>query len=288
MTQTSSQVRSISDTALWVACYRARETQRPDALFRDPFAERLAGPRGLAITNSLADGNKHDWAWTARTYLFDKFVTAAIDSGADLILNLAAGLCARPYRMALPDNLTWIEVDLPETISYKEKILAGDQPQIHLERIALDLSQVESRRALFAAVNARGKNVAVMSEGLLIYFSDDEVISLAQDLAAQPNFKIWLVDLASPGQLRLMQRSSGRELSQAGAPFKFGPPQGADFFAPHGWQPIEVEGLLKTAARFHRPPAELLSLLPEPKPPFGNYPWSGVCALKKSLHSLVS
>ena len=47
MDQPNSSVRNISDTARWVAYFRARETQRPDALFRDPFAERLAGERGF-------------------------------------------------------------------------------------------------------------------------------------------------------------------------------------------------------------------------------------------------
>ena len=42
-----------------------------------------------------------------------------------------------------------------------------------------------------------------------------------------------------------------------------------------------VEGMLKTAAQFKRAPAELLSLLPEPKNLAGNYPWTGVCLLKK-------
>ena len=39
-------IDNISDTARWVAVYRAQETARPDAIFRDPFAERLAGERG--------------------------------------------------------------------------------------------------------------------------------------------------------------------------------------------------------------------------------------------------
>jgi len=38
---------------------------------------------------------------------------------------------------------------------------------------------------------------------------------------------------------------------------------------------------LKTAAQFKRAPVELLSLLPEPKGTPGNYPWTGVCLLKK-------
>src|SRR5271165_5539968 len=93
-------VRGVSDTALWVAYFRALETHRPDALFRDPYAERLAGVHGFHLANTLPDGNKHDWAWTARTYLFDQFITRVIENGAEVLINLAAGLDARPYRMA--------------------------------------------------------------------------------------------------------------------------------------------------------------------------------------------
>jgi methyltransferase (TIGR00027 family) len=281
MTDSISTVRGISDTARWVAYFRARETQRPDALFRDPYAERLAGERGFQIANTLPDGNKHEWAWVARTYLFDQFISRAIQEGADLVVNLAAGLDARPYRMDLPATLQWVEVDLPDLISYKEEILGNEEPRCRLQRISLDLSDLTSRRKLFADLDGRGTRVVIASEGLLIYFTAEEVALLADDLAAEKNFKTWIIDLASPGQLRLMQRTTGKQLSEAGAAFKFGPAEGAQFFAPHGWEPKDVQGLLKTAAQFKRPPVELLSLLPEPKGNFGNYPWTGVCLLSR-------
>jgi len=276
-----SSVRNISDTARWVAYFRARETERPNALFRDPFAERLAGERGFQIANTLAQGNKHEWAWVARTYLFDQFISRQIHEGAELIVNLAAGLDARPYRMQLPPSLLWIEVDLPEIISYKEEILGNDKPQCRLERISLDLADVQGRRRLFAELNGRAKNIVVVSEGLLIYFSPEEVASLAQDIAVCNHFRTWIIDLASPGQLKLMQRTTGKQLSEAGAPFKFGPPEGAKFFDPYGWEAKDVQGFLKTAAALGRAPAELLSLLPEPKVLSGNYPWTGICLLRR-------
>lgn len=276
-----SAVRSVSDTALWVAYFRARESQRPDALFRDPFAERLAGKRGYHYASTLPDGDKHEWAWVARTYLFDRFVSLAIQDGADLVLNLAAGLDARPYRMKLPASLQWIEVDFPEIISYKQEILAKEVPQCRLERISLDLSNPSARRKLLAKVNDRAANIAVLTEGLLIYFTAEAVASLAADLFSGAHFRTWIVDLASPGQLKLMQRTTGRQLSEAGAAFKFAPPEGQNFFLPHGWEPVDVQGLLKTAALFDRAPAELHSLLPEPKGLPGNFPWTGVCQLKR-------
>jgi O-methyltransferase involved in polyketide biosynthesis len=121
-----------------------------------------------------------------------------------------------------------------------------------------------------------------MTEGLLIYFAVEEVASLAADLARADHFHSWIIDLASPGQLKLMQRTSGKQLSEAGASFKFGPAEGPGFFKLYGWEPQQVEGLLKTAARFHRAPAELLSLLPEPKGLPGNFPWTGVSLLGRA------
>jgi methyltransferase (TIGR00027 family) len=281
MNQQNLTVRGVSDTALWVAYFRARETERPDALFRDPYAGRLAGQHGFHLANTLADGNKHEWAWVARTYLFDQFLARAVQEGADLVANLAAGLDARPYRMNLPPTLQWVEIDLPEIVSYKNDVLNGETPRCRLERIALDLSDETSRRRLFRQLNARATRVVVASEGLLIYFTPEAVASLARDLAAEERFQNWVIDLASPGQLRLMQRTTGKQLSEAGAAFKFGPAEGANFFSPHGWEAVEVQGLLKTAAQFKRAPSELLSLLPEPKGNPGNYPWTGVCMLKK-------
>ncbi len=65
-------MRDVSDTALWSAVFRARETEREDALFRDPYAKRLAGARGEQITDTLAHAGENSWAWVMRTYVFDR------------------------------------------------------------------------------------------------------------------------------------------------------------------------------------------------------------------------
>ncbi len=282
--RTQGTVRNISDTARWAAYFRAQETARPDALFRDPYAERLGGQHGVDIANTLPEGNKHSWAWVARTYLFDQLITQELQQGVDLVLNLAAGLDARPYRMPLPASLQWVEVDLPEILSYKEEILANEKPHCKLERIRLDLSDANARRPVFADLNRRAGKILVLTEGLLIYLSAEEVAALAKDLAANAHFQRWLIDLTSPGLLKMMQKTAGKHLSQVGAPFKFAPPEGPDFFKAHGWTPMEVKSLLKAAAQFKRPPflLRLLARLPEKKRPAGNQPWSGVCLFQKS------
>jgi methyltransferase (TIGR00027 family) len=280
-TSESVLVRGVGDTALWVASFRALETQRPDAIFRDPYAERLAGERGFQIANTLREGNAQDWVWVARTYLCDHYLSRKIAEGADLVLNLAAGLDARPYRMDLPASLRWVEVDLPQIIDYKEEILAREKPKCRLERIRMDLSSRSSRVELFSDLNRQATNIAVLAEGLLIYLAADEVASLARDLSEGSNFHSWAIDLASPMQLKLMQWTMGKQLSEAGAAFKFGPPEGPDFFRPCGWELEELQGLVKTAAQFNRAPAKMLPVPPDPTGAMGKRQWSGVCLFKR-------
>jgi len=276
-------VRNVSDTALWVAVYRARETERPDALFRDPWARRLAGARGEEIAASMPFSDKATWAWVARTVLFDQFIEEQVRGGADLVVNLAAGLDARPYRMALPPSLKWIEVDLPGILAYKEEILAGERPVCTLERVRLDLHDVSGRRDLFDRLGRTARHALIVTEGLLIYLTADEVGSLARDLAVPPSFRSWVLDVASPGLLRMIQKDSGTQLSAAGAALKFGPPEGPGFFLPHGWTSVDVRSPLKTAARLKRLGLgmRILAKLPESSGAQGSRPWSGVCLLER-------
>ena len=276
-------VRNISDTALWAAYFRAEETKRPDALFRDPYAEKLAGGKGEEIARTIPEGQAHSWAWVARTYLCDELIRKEIVNGADLIVNCAAGLDARPYRMELPAALRWVELDLPEILAYKTERLAGEKPRCELQRVEVNLADSAGRRRVWAEVGAKGKRGIVLTEGLLIYLAPQEVAAFAGDLAGVTSFERWILDIASPGLLRMMQKSAGKLLEKVGAPFRFGPGEGPDFFLPHGWKPVEVHGLLKTAAKFGRPPfvLRMLAKFPESKGPQGNRPWSGVCLLEK-------
>jgi methyltransferase (TIGR00027 family) len=209
-----------------------------------------------------------------------------VQDGAGLVLNLAAGLDARPYRMELPSTLQWVEVDLPEIISYKEEILAKETPRCRLERVALDLSDVQARRALFSALEARSDRIAVLTEGLLIYLAPEDAAALARDLAHGPHFQSWIIDLSSTIQMIMMQRTMGAHLIEANLAFKFGPPEGVGFFKPYGWEPKEVRGMLQIAAECKRAPEELLPLLPDPKPIPPDFPWTGVCLLQKQVMTL--
>lgn len=283
MQEGDAGLRNISDTALWVAAYRARETARPDAVFHDPFAARLAGRRGVEIAERMSPRHRQEWAFTARTYLFDRMIRAAIAEGADTVVNLAAGLDARPYRMELQHTLKWIEVDLPPLLEYKEAVLQSDSPHCQLERVALDLSDRNARNDLFSRIAATSGRTVVITEGLIIYLSREEVVELVQDLVAHPPFQSWIMDIVSPGLLRMMDRQNGDKVRQAGAPFRFAPEEGLEFYTRLGWDPVEVQSLFKTASRLHRLPfpLNLLAKLPEPRRFKPNAIWSAICHLHR-------
>jgi O-methyltransferase involved in polyketide biosynthesis len=184
--------------------------------------------------------------------------------------------------MHLPAALKWVEVDLPEILSYKEEILRDEKPVCSLERIRLDLSNAPARRDLFAQLGGRCTNALIISEGLLIYLTPEDVAGLAKDLAAPPSFQSWILDIASPALLRMLAKKMAKQLHHA-APFKFAPPEGPDFFIPHGWKPVDVRSLLKNAARLKRLSffMSLFALLPETEKSRRDRPWSGVCLLKR-------
>ena len=101
----SSLVENISDTARWVAIFRAEESERPDAVFHDPFARKLAGKKGEQIANAIEFGRDNSWSFIARTFLFDEFVMRHVLEDYDMVLNLTAKLDARPYQIDLPSSL---------------------------------------------------------------------------------------------------------------------------------------------------------------------------------------
>lgn len=242
----------ISDTARWVAFYRAMETERPDAIFSDPFARRLAGLRGEEIVDTMKRGRSMAWAMIVRTAVFDEIIMSCVrDKGADTILNLAAGLDARPWRLKLPPSLRWIDVDLPDILKYKTETLKDEKTSCRYEAIAADMTDADARHNLFMQVGMMGANVLVVTEGLLIYLTREQVGDLAGDLAHQPSFYWWLIDIASPRLMKIMERTWGKAV-KVNAPFKFAPAEGTDFYRRFGWREAEFRSAMDEARRMNR------------------------------------
>ena len=248
-----SPIEHVSDTAFMIAHHRAVESARADALFRDPLAAQLAGDKGRAIAESFPAAAMTGWVVAIRTVVIDQLLREALERGVDLIVNLGAGLDTRPYRLELPGALTWVEVDYPEVIAFKEERLRAEAPRCRLERAGLDLSVGATRAELLARLAGRGGRVLVLTEGVVPYLDAEQVGALAADLRALARLDSWILEYLSPDSHAYRNRAGvTRHMRQA--PFEFQPPDWFAFFAARGWHPRDVRYLPVEAERVGRQP----------------------------------
>jgi methyltransferase (TIGR00027 family) len=269
---------TVSETAHWIAAYRAMETNRPDAIFRDPLAARLAGPLGDKVPKGIPP-----WPMIVRTKLIDDLILESIKSGADRVLNLAAGLDTRPYRLVLPSGLRWIEADFPVITALKETALASEKPACELIREKIDLSDVKARAAFLDRALEGARNALVLTEGLLAYLEESAVRTLADELYARPQVRFWVIDLASPGVLKRMQKATDTRLDEADR-LKFAPTSGVAFFEASQWKPRDILSLYRAAVRYRRVPffMKLFQFFPDPDPrKLDNRPWGAVVRFER-------
>lgn len=253
-------IRHVSDTALWVAMYRAFESERPDALFDDPHARRLAGERGAAIVNAVPGGQAMAWAMTVRTAVIDELVLDCVARGVRTVINLGAGLDTRAFRLLLPPELGWLDVDLPAMIAYRRDCLDENQATCRHQHIAADITDATAMQAVLAAarkLSAHGHKsspapLLVISEGLLLYLDDMQVASLARQLHAETGMRWWISDVISPLLLNTVSPVWRSQLP-ASAPFRFAPADRAAFFGPLGWQEQQFRSTWDESLRLNRP-----------------------------------
>ncbi|NUS45062.1 MAG: class I SAM-dependent methyltransferase [Mycobacteriaceae bacterium] len=280
--ETAPLIANVSDTARWVAAYRAIESARRDALFSDPLADRLAGERGRSMAAAAPWIMLNGASLIARTVLMDRLIATALTQGCDRVLNLAAGLDTRPYRLNLPADLVWIEADLPDLIAEKDAALAAEKPRCALTRTAVDLSDAEARAAFLDEALDGAAKALVVTEGLVMYLDEAAVVGLSQAIA-RPEVGWWMLDIANEAIVKGMRKNGAKML--AAAPFQFGPVNPIGFLEELGWTPVDIEDTFRAAARMRRLPwfMRLVAMLPgapEARNP-GNKPWGGVVRLTR-------
>ncbi len=245
-----SSVTHVTDTAYWVAHFRAKESQRRTPVFNDSLAALLSGKRGRKIARSIPRASMVEWGMVVRTSAIDRLIHESLQSGVDAVLNLGAGLDTRPYRMNLPAELRWIEVDFPNLIELKNAKLAEHEPVCRLERVGMDLSDRPSRNEVFARIGAASKSVLVITEGVISYFSNSEIANLADDLRAIPSFHRWIQDFDNAPKRRL---PSGWAKKLEAAPFLFEVKDWFGFFEKYGWKALETVTTAEESERIGRP-----------------------------------
>ncbi|MBC7539555.1 MAG: class I SAM-dependent methyltransferase [Bacteriovorax sp.] len=253
MNKLNIEINDVTDTAIWVASYRAEETERKDALFHDPYAHLLVGSTGTLLATRTQGSRYTAWSVVIRTCIIDKFILDLIAKNIDTVVNLGAGLDTRPYRLDLPKNLRWIEVDFPKIIDLKEEKLKDEIPKCQLERIKLDLSKTIERDKFFAKISSVSNNVLILTEGVVPYLSNEDVKDLAESLHQYENFRYWVTEYYSPEILEFL-RTPKRIQQMRNAPFLFYPDSWFKFFKNAGWSEADTKYLGEESEKLGRTP----------------------------------
>lgn len=246
-------IQHVSDTSTWVAHYRAIESERPDSLFKDPFARILVGDRALSVEKLQSEAIKWThWTVVMRTYIIDQMINDLISKGVTTFLNLGAGLDSRPYRMKLGAEIQWIEVDFPHLIEHKQKILKEFSPSCKLETIGLDLSNRALRQSLLEELARKYPQVAVLTEGVLPYLTQEQASELSEDLIHHSSFKYWICEYISEKSYRYL-KDPKRMKALRNAPFQFYPDDWMRFFEERGWHITQSQFYTEISEQFGRP-----------------------------------
>jgi O-methyltransferase involved in polyketide biosynthesis len=112
-------------------------------------------------------------------------------------------------------------------------------------------------------VSEQSRRVLVITEGLLIYLTADEVAALAQDLRAMPHLHRWIADVLTPELLAWLLKRYFKSFATGNVRMHFGAPGGAAYFERFGWRAHTVRKLTEESRRLRRemPRAWLFRLL---------------------------
>ena len=208
----------VGQTAIFVAWLRQKESQRPDALFRDPMAQAmldaLVGDPALAEVSEVIR-QAHDSVrgypeyFAVRTRFFDDALRAAMDSGIRQVVTLAAGLDGRTVRLDCPPGTRWFELDMPDMTAFKDALIARSQLLPTCERygVGVDLTSDWPAALRHAGFNPSQPS-AWLIEGLLMYLTDQEGDALLAGVTA----------LSAPGSRLMLEQLQAMMLGDEGKP----------------------------------------------------------------------
>ncbi|KAA8495271.1 putative S-adenosyl-L-methionine-dependent methyltransferase MAV-4444 [Porphyridium purpureum] len=204
---------AVVSSAKLVASWRALESERMDALLHDEFAEKLAGPaalqrakrRQLELAQSATAPGSHASSQAAgsrivvRSKYFDEWIVHAMRENPAIcqVVMLGAGMDARAFRLPSLHDAVVFELDLPEIIREKTRVLREEYAQgmpplprcRAVIRIPCDLCHSSWARSLIlSGFNPARPSLWVM-EGLLYYLPEGAVVRLLENVA----------DLSAPG-----------------------------------------------------------------------------------------
>ena len=238
MRETSSKVTlsGVPETMLQTVYARAKETQNRGAV-RDEKAVEII--RQLDYDFSLADTDSAMSSGViARTIVLDKLVKTYLSAHPGAVaVNIACGLDTRCYRMQGYQH--WYNLDLPETIVVREKLLPENGKISQIAMSAMDD---------WGGMIRESGDALVIIEGLTMYLSEADVQRIFDVIARRFPRVTVLVEVMNPLVVRNFKEKS---IEGSHAKFTWGIRSGQALAALlPGFQLVEEHSLTEGMAEF--------------------------------------
>lgn len=192
---------------------RVAESLDPDQTFSDGIAEQLARRLARPLSATGCSWNMRVCV-AARTQLLDQHTRSFLATHPNAqVVNLGAGLCTRLWRVD-DGAVRWIDVDLPDAIALRARLLPG-HPRLTLHATsALDEhwhTLVDPQRPLL-----------IIAEGLLVYFKPQQVWALLRRVGQRHPGAQLLMEAIAPFVLNNPFAQLRPEMLRCGARFRWG------------------------------------------------------------------
>lgn len=268
MSPADGKITHVSDTALMVAACRALETDRPDGFVRDPFASRLAGDRGMAILQGLPEtySRMMCFGMGIRSHFMDELLLEILGTHPiSTVLNVGCGLDTRPWRLDLPANLRWIEVDFPDMLDYKESLMSGEAPRCRRERLTVDLNDAAQRESLYVAAGT--SPAFLITEGLLMYLPGKTIESFAVEVLQRTPITHWMSDANTTTFSKLLKADFISPIAHVQAPDCIPGEQILDVIHRAGWNTVAHRSYMRDLDFAKERIERMTAGQPRPEPP---------------------
>lgn len=207
------RLSGVPETMLQTIYARAKES-RTRGTVHDAKAEEVVDNLDYDFSLADKDAAMHSGV-IARTIVLDRLVSEWIDKDpGGVVVNIACGLDTRCYRMRGYSH--WYNLDLPETIAVREKLMpeSGDISQIAMS--AMDDWGGE--------VAENGVPALVIIEGLTMYLSEADVQRIFSVISARFGKAQVLVEVMNPA---VAKRFREKSIEGSKAKFTWGVKNGA-------------------------------------------------------------
>ena len=214
-TDTKQHLGDVQETALIPLAIRANETERKTARIHDDKAVEII--RELAVDTEKLDQFFSHEGVIARTILFDETVKKLLWKYPDAVcINIGCGLDDRFTRV---DNgkIQWFNVDLADLIEIRKKFFHETERE-HM--LAADILKPNWADGILKSDMA-----IVIAEGLLMYFSREQVKTLLNSLTGSFDRGFLLAELMHP---KMMNEKRHDTVKNTNAKFGWGTVTGRD------------------------------------------------------------